>query len=158
MVFVYSDHPRLIGGSVNTSGALYLLVDTLGESTQLQQIVKLVKDAQIVKAPIQTYADEIGSKFIQSILALALMTFISWCIYLLIVSDDDIADFFKDPSDGKILYSVALQIAISVIVVACPCALGLAAPTAVMVGTGVAAENGILIKGGDVLEILMYLK
>ncbi|OWB72105.1 hypothetical protein B5S31_g1807 [[Candida] boidinii] len=148
-----SEGSRLIGGSVNTSGALYLLVDTLGESTQLQQIVKLVKDAQIVKAPIQTYADEIGSKFIQSILALALMTFISWCIYLLIVSDDDIADFFKDPSDGKILYSVALQIAISVIVVACPCALGLAAPTAVMVGTGVAAENGILIKGGDVLEV-----
>ncbi|GMF39224.1 unnamed protein product [[Candida] boidinii] len=81
------------------------------------------------------------------------MTFISWCIYLLLVSDDDIVDFFKDPSDGRILYSVALQIAISVIVVACPCALGLAAPTAIMVGTGVAAENGILIKGGDVLEV-----
>lgn len=131
-------------------------VTTLGEKTQLQQIVKLVKDAQISTAPIQRISDSIASVFVILILTLSLITMIFWTMYVYCSPIDHIPKFFlkenEENSTLEIQYFKILQIAISVIVVACPCALGLAAPTGVMVGTGVGATNGILIKGGEILE------
>lgn len=142
---------KLIGGSVNIQSTLYMKVTQLGDQTQLQQIVKLVKEAQISKAPIQRFADYIASIFVPCILSVSLFTLIFWLFFLSLNSDENIPRMFFDES-GNLVWSTVVQIAISVIVVACPCALGLAAPTAVMVGTGVGASHGILIKGGDVLE------
>lgn len=151
---------RLVGGSVNGSNALYLKAINVGDSTQLQQIVKLVRDAQVTKAPVQRFADRIASKFVPSILCLALLTFLVWAMIIKCLHtkslDMKIPKYFKSSEDGAnenfYEFTKILQIAISVVVVACPCALGLAAPTAIMVGTGVGAFNGVLIKGGDVLE------
>lgn len=144
---------KLIGGSVNLTSTLYMRIMKLGEQTQLQQIVKLVKEAQISRAPIQRFADLIASIFVPSILIFSLITLIFWLFYVKTVPTDSVPKMFIDPKDStRIVYFKILQVAISVIVVACPCALGLAAPTAVMVGTGVGATNGILIKGGEVLE------
>lgn len=140
----------LIGGSVNSNNAMYLKVTHIGESTQLQQIVKLVKDAQMTKAPIQRYADLIASKFVPLILLLSVSTFCLWfsIVWLYYVENWEYPSFLQDEKFRPIL-----QIAISVIVVLCPCALGLAAPTLIMVGTGLGASNGILIKSGEFLEI-----
>lgn len=142
---------KLIGGSVNINSTLYMKVEKLGEQTQLQQIVKLVKEAQIAKAPIQRFADYIASIFVPVILTLSLITLLFWLFYITLNDDENLPKIFLSP-EGKLQMSPVVQIAISVIVVACPCALGLAAPTAIMVGTGVGASHGILIKGGDVLE------
>lgn len=143
----------LIGGSVNLTSTIFMKVTKIGEETQLQQIVKLVKEAQISSAPVQRYADLIASIFVPSILIFSLVTLIFWCCYVNIVHIDSIPKMFLDSTNSdNIAYFKILQVAISVIVVACPCALGLAAPTAVMVGTGVGALNGMLIKGGEILE------
>lgn len=142
---------NLIGGSVNLNSTLYMKVEKLGEQTQLQQIVKLVKEAQIAKAPIQRFADYIASIFVPGILTLAVVTLLFWLFFVSLHDDVNIPSLFFS-SDGNLQMTRVVQIAISVIVVACPCALGLAAPTAIMVGTGVGASHGILIKGGDVLE------
>lgn len=142
----------LIGGSVNLTSTIYMRITTIGDQTQLQQIVKLVKDAQISNAPVQRFADKIASFFVPSILMLSLFTLIFWSIFTGIATIESIPRLFLDHETNEVQYFRILQVAISVIVVACPCALGLAAPTAVMVGTGVGASNGILIKGGEVLE------
>ncbi|MDQ2683539.1 MAG: heavy metal translocating P-type ATPase, partial [Chloroflexota bacterium] len=107
----------------------------VGKDTTLAQIVRLVEDAQGSKAPLQRLADTISGYFVPAVLLLALGTFLGWLL------------FGPDPA-----LTNALQVAIAVLVIACPCALGLAAPVAIMVGTGKAAENGVLIKGGDALE------
>ncbi|KAF6016317.1 hypothetical protein HII12_000059 [Brettanomyces bruxellensis] len=143
---------KLIGGSVNVTSTMYMSVELVGQETQLQQIVNLVKDAQMRKAPVQRFADAIAAKFVPTILSLSLFTFFFWCFYTWVAHLEDIPATFKSKSGDHVMFSKILEVAISVIVVACPCALGLAAPTAVMVGTGVGATNGILIKGGEVLE------
>ncbi|KAG7834075.1 hypothetical protein KL943_003371 [Ogataea angusta] len=143
---------KLYGGSINVASPLYMRVEVIGEKTHLSQIVKLVRDAQIAKAPVQKFADVIASKFVITILVLSLFTFVFWCLYIFCQPVDKVPKFFVDADTGSVVFSRILQIAISVVVVACPCALGLAAPTAVMVGTGVGATNGILIKGADILE------
>lgn len=144
---------NLIGGSVNLTSTLFMKVTKLGEKNQLQQIVKLVKDAQISNAPVQRFSDIIASKFVPIILLLSLFSLIFWILYVNNVPLEKIPPLFLDPKDPThVAYFTILQVAISVVVVACPCALGLAAPTAVMVGTGVGATNGILIKGGEILE------
>lgn len=144
---------KLIGGSVNLTSILYMKVTSIGEQTELQQIVKLVKDAQISNAPVQRFADKIASIFVPSILIFSFITLTFWTIYVYTVPIDKVPSIFLNPNDSsQIAYFKILQVAISVIVVACPCALGLAAPTAVMVGTGVGATNGVLIKGGEILE------
>lgn len=143
---------ELIGGSVNVSNTVYMKVTVVGSATKLQQIVRWVQDAQKTKAPIQSIADAVGSRFVPTIMILAISTFSFWSLLLLKADPSHIPDFFVAPSSGKLMYVKVVQLAISVVVVACPCALGLAAPTAIMVGTGVGATSGILIKGGDVLE------
>ncbi|SZF01820.1 unnamed protein product [Blumeria hordei] len=139
----------LIGGTVNGTGRVDFRVTRTGTDTQLSQIVKLVQDAQTTRAPIQRLADTIAGYFVPAILFLGLTTFITWMILSHALSNPPTI-FVEERSGGK--FMVCVNLCISVIVFACPCALGLATPTAVMVGTGVGAENGILVKGGAALE------
>ncbi|KAF9976569.1 hypothetical protein BGZ73_008324 [Actinomortierella ambigua] len=139
----------VIGGTVNGLGTFDMEATKVGSETTLSQIVKLVEDAQTSKAPIQAYADLVAGVFVPVVILMALLTFVVW----MIVSHTVVADhlpmiFTHEPSK----FVTCLKLCISVIVVACPCALGLATPTAVMVGTGVGAQNGILIKSGQALE------
>ena len=137
----------VIAGTVNGSSVLHVRAERVGSDTTLSQIVKLVSSAQASKAPIQTSADRVSAIFVPVIIALGCLTFSVWMI--IIECTGWIPTSF--PSDSNHVF-VCLSMCISVIVVACPCALGLATPTAVMVGTGVGAQLGILIKGGEPLE------
>ena len=139
----------LLAGTVNMAGKLDFTVTRAGRDTQLSQIVHLVQEAQTSRAPIQRLADLVAGYFVPVIISLAVATFIVW-IVLSHVLDRPPHVFMEPSSGGKLM--VCLKLCISVIVFACPCALGLSTPTAVMVGTGVGAENGILIKGGAALE------
>lgn len=139
----------MIGGTVNGHGRVDLRVTRAGRDTQLSQIVKLVQDAQTTRAPIQRLADTIAGYFVPAILVLGLLTFVVWMVLSHALTNPP-KIFQEDASGGKIF--VCVKLCISVIVFACPCALGLATPTAVMVGTGIGAENGILVKGGAALE------
>ncbi|KAI1825665.1 heavy metal translocatin [Xylaria intraflava] len=139
----------LIGGTVNGHGRVDFRVTRAGRDTQLSQIVKLVQDAQTNRAPIQRLADTLAGVFVPTILILGFLTFITWMILSHVLKDPP-KIFLEKQSGGKLM--VCVKLCISVIVFACPCALGLATPTAVMVGTGVGAENGILVKGGAALE------
>ncbi len=124
----------LVGGTVNKNGLLTFEATNVGSETTLAHIIKLVEDAQSKKAPIQRYADKISSVFVPLVILIALLTFGAWYFVL-----------------GSTL-SFALILSVSVLVIACPCALGLATPTAIMVGTGLGASNGILIRNGEILE------
>ncbi|KAI0339454.1 copper transporting p-type ATPase-like protein [Trametopsis cervina] len=140
----------VIGGTVNGLGTFDMLVTRAGKDTALAQIVKLVEDAQTSKAPIQAFADKVAGYFVPVVITLAAVTFTSWMIISHIINEDSLPMMFKHHGASK--FAVCLQLCISVVVVACPCALGLSTPTAIMVGTGVGAKNGILIKGGRALE------
>lgn len=124
----------VVGGTINKTGSFEVEVTKIGAETTLAQIIRLVEEAQGSKAPIQAFADKISAKFVPVVIGLALLTFAVWYFFL-----------------GASL-AFALMAFTSVIVIACPCALGLATPTAIMVGTGKGAENGILVKGGEPLE------
>lgn len=139
----------VIAGTVNGAGSLEFKVTRAGSDTQLSQIVKLVQNAQTSRAPIQRMADIVAGYFIPIIILLGLTTFVGWMILSHVLPHPP-KIFNKPENGGKIM--VCLKLCISVIVFACPCALGLSTPTAVMVGTGVGAENGILFKGGAALE------
>lgn len=146
---------NVIAGTVNGSGWNDFRVTRAGRDTQLSQIVKLVQEAQTNRAPIQRMADVVAGYFVPTIISLGLITFLGWLILShMLASPPEI--FLSDSSGGKIM--VCLKLCISVIVFACPCALGLSTPTAVMVGTGVGAENGILVKGGASLEAATKIK
>lgn len=135
-------------GSINGHGRLDIKVTRAGNNTKLASIVQLVQDAQTSKTQVQRYADYIAGWFVPSIILLGLGTFFVWMLLSHMLHHPPKV---FDGEQGKVM--VCLRLCISVIVVACPCALGLATPTAVMVGTGVGASNGILIKGGAVLEM-----
>lgn len=138
---------QVICGSINGFGRIDVRVTHSGSETKLSHIVQLVQDAQTSKTSMQRYADYVAGFFVPTVIILGLLTFAGWLIFS--YTQSNLPKIFLGPS-GKFIGSLTL--AISVIVVACPCALGLATPTAVMVGTGVGASNGILIKGGAVLE------
>jgi len=140
---------NLIGGTVNGHGRVDFRVNRAGRDTQLSQIVKLVQDAQTTRAPIQRLADRLAGIFVPTILCLGLSTFVVWIVLSHALTNPP-AIFTRPESGGKLM--VCVKLCISVIVFACPCALGLATPTAVMVGTGTGAEHGILVKGGAALE------
>ncbi|KKA29953.1 hypothetical protein TD95_003780 [Thielaviopsis punctulata] len=140
---------NLIGGTVNGHGRVDFRVTRAGRDTQLSQIVKLVQDAQTTRAPIQRLADLVAGYFVPVILSLGLVTFCGWMVLSHVLKNPP--TIFMDANNGGRTL-VCLKLCISVIVFACPCALGLATPTAVMVGTGVGASNGILVKGGAALE------
>lgn len=127
---------EVIGATVNKTGSFHFKATKVGKDTALAQIIKLVQEAQGSKAPIQRLADTIAGFFVPIVISIAIATFIIW--------------FNFGPSPALTL---ALLNFVAVMIIACPCALGLATPTAVMVGTGKGAENGILIKGGESLEM-----
>lgn len=126
---------QVYGGSINSQGALTVQAEKLGKDTLLSQIIQLVEEAQETKAPIAKIADQVSGIFVSIVMGIALVTGLVW--------------FFL----GGESFTFALTVAVSVLVIACPCALGLATPTAIMVGTGLAAEHGILFKSGDSLEL-----
>lgn len=125
---------KVIGASINKNGSFQFEATKVGKDTTLSQIIKLVEDAQGSKAPIAQLADKVSGVFVPIVIVLAILSGVVW--YFL----------------GQESWVFALTITISVLVIACPCALGLATPTAIMVGTGKGAENGVLIKSGDALE------
>ena len=125
---------EVIGASLNKTGSFILKATKIGKDTALSQIIQLVEQAQGSKAPIAKLADKVSGVFVPIVIALALVSGLAW--YFL----------------GQESWVFALTITISVLVIACPCALGLATPTAIMVGTGKVAENGILLKSGEALE------
>ena len=124
---------KVIGASINKTGFIKYRATKVGKDTALAQIIKLVEDAQGSKAPIAKLADIISSYFVPTVIILSILSSLAWLI-----------------AGESAIFS--LTIFISVLVIACPCALGLATPTAIMVGTGKGAENGVLIKGGEALE------
>eukprot|EP00878_Enallax_costatus_P022495 GHUV01023866.1.p1 GENE.GHUV01023866.1~~GHUV01023866.1.p1 ORF type:complete len:272 (+),score=28.80 GHUV01023866.1:23-817(+) len=138
----------VIGGTVNGSGLLHVQATRVGADTTLSSIVRLVAAAQANKAPIQALADKIASWFVPAVVTLAALTFITW---LLLGLTNHINT--EDLPPGTTPFLLALLHTVAVLVIACPCALGLATPTAVMVATGVAAKLGVLIKGGSTLEL-----
>jgi Cu+-exporting ATPase len=125
---------QVIGGTVNKEGALKVEVTKIGMNTTLQQIVHMVEEAQLSRAPIQRLADTVAAYFVPIVIAIGLISFVGW-YYVLGES-----------------FGFAITAFISVVIVACPCAMGIATPTAILVGAARGAENGILIKGGDYLE------
>ena len=139
----------LIGGTVNGVGRIDFKVTRAGRDTQLSQIVRLVQEAQTHRAPIQRLADIVAGYFVPTVIGLGLVTFLGWMILSRVLPHPP--KIFVDHASGGTVM-VCLKLCISVIVFACPCALGLSTPTAVMVGTGVGAERGILVKGGATLE------
>lgn len=124
----------VIGATVNKNGRLLVEASRVGADTALAEIIRMVEDAQGSKAPIQRLADEVAGRFVPGVLVLAVLTFLGWMI------------------TGAPFVTAMLPM-VAVLVIACPCALGLATPTAIMVGTGKAAENGILVRNAAALEI-----
>ncbi|KAE9610602.1 hypothetical protein Lal_00029691 [Lupinus albus] len=143
----------VIGGTINLHGALHIQATKVGSDTVLSQIISLVETAQMSKAPIQKFADFVASIFVPTVVALSLLTLLCWYIA------GALGSYPQEwlPENGN-HFVFALMFSISVVVIACPCALGLATPTAVMVATGVGANNGVLIKGGDALERAQMVK
>ena len=146
----------VIGGTVNGLGTFDMLVTRAGKDTALAQIVKLVEETQTSKAPIQAFADRVAGYFVPAVITLSVLTLVAWLVISSILSADALPAMFHRHGVSKL--AVCLQMCISVVVVACPCALGLSTPTAIMVGTGVGAKNGILIKGGRALEASRSIK
>ena len=128
---------EVIGATLNTTGSITFRATRVGKDTALGQIVQLVEDAQATKAPIQGLADRVAGVFVPVVIALAIAAFVLW--------------FDFGPQPALLFSTVAL---VTVLIIACPCAMGLATPTAILVGTGKAAEQGILIRGGEALERL----
>jgi Cu+-exporting ATPase len=128
---------HLIGATVNTSGALTMRAERVGSETMLAQIVQMVSQAQRTRAPIQRLADKVSGWFVPAVIAIAVATFIAWAV------------FGPEPR-----FAHAIVNAVAVLIIACPCALGLATPMAIMVGTGRGAHAGVLIKNAEALETL----
>ncbi|ORX46547.1 heavy metal translocatin [Hesseltinella vesiculosa] len=145
----------VIGGTVNGLGTFTMQATRVGTDTALSQIVRLVEDAQVSKAPIQAFTDVVAGYFVPSVIFLGMSTLVIWTLLVMFFGVDRMPDMMRSEIEQEghgNWFFVCLKMCISVIIVACPCALGLATPTAVMVGTGLAAENGVLFKGGPVLE------
>jgi Cu+-exporting ATPase len=132
---------EVIGGALNTTGSFTFRATRVGKDTALGQIIRLVEDAQSSKAPIQGLADRVAGVFVPIVIAIAIAAFVAW--------------FDLGPAPALLYATVAL---ITVLIIACPCALGLATPTAILVATGRAAEQGVLIRGGEALEQLSKVR
>jgi Cu+-exporting ATPase len=126
----------VFGATINTTGSFTFRAARIGAATALQQIIHLVREAQSRKAPIARLADVISGYFTPTVMGLAVLTFVLWMVFA--------------PADTRL--TMALVSAVAVLIIACPCAMGLATPTAILVGSGKGAEMGVLVRGGDILE------
>jgi len=165
VVKVISDVVR--AGTINQSGVITVEVTGIGQDTTLAKIINLVEDAQTHKAPVQQLADTIAGYFAYGVMAIATITFSFWYFIgtevwasVLSTASQPMSMGMTEMTSVPITTSpllLSLKLAIAVLVIACPCALGLATPTAILVGTSIGAEKGILIKGGDILELVHQL-
>src|SRR5690606_29381413 len=130
------ENEKVFAGTINQKGSFQFKAVKVGKETMLAQIIKMVQDAQGSKAPVQKLVDKIAGIFVPVVIGIAILTFILWVIL---------------GGDNGVVHG--LLAAVTVLVIACPCALGLATPTAIMVGVGKGAENGILIKDAESLEL-----
>ncbi len=134
---------EVIGATINRTGFMKVRATKVGADSALQQIINLVEGAQHSRAPIQRLADRISARFVPAVVGVATLAALLWGLYL--------TRLFPPPA-GFTPFTFSLTVFIAVIIIACPCALGVATPAAIMVGTGKGAENGVLIKGGEYLE------
>jgi Cu+-exporting ATPase len=150
---------RVIGSTVNLDGFFKASAEKVGKDSFLAQVVKMVQDAQHSKVPIQLLADKVTGVFVPVVLALALATFLAWLIFPGAMSA--VGGFLRGIiplSSATSGFAAALMAAVATLVIACPCALGLATPTALMVGSGMGAERGILIRNGEALQRMKDIK
>lgn len=131
----------MVGGTINQSGSLNIKATSVGSSSVLSQIIRMVEQAQGSKLPIQALVDKITMWFVPVVMGLSLLTFITWFI------------FGPEPA-----LTFSLVNAVAVLIIACPCAMGLATPTSIMVGTGRGAEMGVLFRKGEALQLLKETK
>lgn len=156
MPVVKSKGDEVIGGTINSEGSIRVQVTRVGEDTFLNRVIRLVEEAQGSKIPIQDFADRVTAIFVPVILAVAAVTFFSWWMFpqffepLLYAGDRFLPWIITDLP----VVSQAFFATLAVLVIACPCALGLATPTALMVGSGLGAENGILVRKGEAIQRL----
>ena len=147
---------EVIGATINQDGLLHVRATRVGKDTFLAQVVRLVEQAQGTKVPIQAFADRITAVFVPLVLGVALLTFLAWFLFpgALRPVAEWAASFLPWVDPGLNAFTLALITTVSVLVIACPCALGLATPTALMVGSGIGAENGILIRSGEAIQAM----
>ncbi|MGM0545789.1 MAG: heavy metal translocating P-type ATPase [Bacteroidota bacterium] len=147
---------EVIGATINKNGTLKVQATKVGSETFLSQVIRMVEEAQGSKVPIQEFADRITAVFVPVILVLAVTTWAAWMLFPEFFGQITVwaSDFIPWVNPGMGEVALAFYAAIAVLVIACPCALGLATPTALMVGTGLGAENGILIRQGKAVELL----
>ncbi len=157
---VRSENDEVIGATVNQDGLLKIEATRVGQDSFLAQVVELVREAQATKVPVQAFADRVTSYFVPTVISISIITFIMWVVF---------PDQFQsvaawasgylpwvDPTLGR--FSLAVFAAVAVMVIACPCALGLATPTALMAGSGRGAQNGILIRSGEAIELMKEVR
>ncbi len=151
---------EVIGATVNQEGVLKVEATKVGKDSFLSQVVELVREAQATKVPIQAFADRVTGYFVPAVISISLLTFIMWAVFP--AQFQSVAAWasgflpWVDPELGR--FSLAIFAAIAVMVIACPCALGLATPTALMAGSGRGAQNGILIRSGEAIELMKNIK
>jgi len=147
---------EVIGATLNKNGLLKVRATKVGKDTFLSQVIKMVEEAQGTKVPIQEFADRITAVFVPVVLGIAALTLVAWLLFPGFFGDIAVwgSDFLPwiNPEMGAV--ALAFYAAIAVLVIACPCALGLATPTALMVGSGIGAENGVLIRKGEAIQLM----
>jgi len=150
---------RVLGATLNLDGFIKVQTEKVGKDSFLAQVVKMVEDAQHSKVPVQLLADKIISVFVPVVLMLSVLTFFAWLLFPSFMSNiSDTIRTIIPLSSANYGLAAALMAAIATLVIACPCALGLATPTALMVGSGVGAERGILIRNGEALQRMKDVK
>lgn len=147
---------RVVGATVNSEGLLHVRATGVGEKTFLAQVINMVEKAQGSKVPIQAFADRVTAVFVPIVLGIALLTLIGWLAFpgALSTIGEAVSAIFPWVNPGLSPLSLGVFAAVAVLVIACPCALGLATPTALMVGSGIGARNGILIRTGEAIQTM----